>query len=110
MLCFVRLQQVSNPKSTKSKSVNRKNIIKINILRDKRIIWIRVREQRANGEEQLGDSQSRRPVILEDIEADSSFIIDIAVIDLGGELNLWWLEWVILWELELKEKHSSFIG
>jgi len=47
--------------------------------------WIGVGEQRADGEEHLGDGQRRAPVVLEDIEADVAVAVDVAVVDASAE-------------------------
>ena len=58
----------------------------------------------------LGDGKCRTPIVLEDIETDASFVVNVAVIALGLELDLWWFERIVLRELNLQEEYTAFIG
>lgn len=31
------------------------------------------------------------------------------MVDLGGEAALWWSEWIVSWEVDVQEEHSSSI-
>jgi len=74
-----------------------------------RIIRVGISQQGADWEENLGDSQSRGPLLLEDIKADWTVGVDIWMIDPGGEIDLWWLEWVVGWEVNVQEEDTSSI-
>ena len=50
--------------------------------------WIRVGEQRANGEEHLGDGQCRAPIVLKDVQANGAVAVDVAVINSGAANHL----------------------
>lgn len=50
--------------------------------------WIRIREKRAHGEEDLGDGEGGAPVILEDVQANGTRAVDVTVIDTGPEHDL----------------------
>lgn len=51
-------------------------------LRDKRVIWVGVSEERANGEEDLGYGQCGAPLLLEDVKANAPIRVDVWVINL----------------------------
>lgn len=36
----------------------------------------------------LGDCQCRRPLIFEDIQANTAIAVDVGMIDFGGEIDL----------------------
>ena len=55
---------------------------------DERVAWVAVGEQRANGEEDLGDGECWRPVVLEDVETDGALAVDVAVVDPRSERHL----------------------
>jgi len=78
-------------------------------LRHKGIIRVGVVEQGAQGDEDLGDGEGRRPLILEDVEADGAIGVDVGVVDPGGEVELGGLEGVIGGEMDVQEEHSSSV-
>jgi hypothetical protein len=47
--------------------------------------------------------------VLQDIEANTTFLVNIAVIDLGGELDLRGGEGVVHGELDRKEEYTTLI-
>lgn len=49
---------------------------------------IRVGQQWTNGKQHLGDCQCRRPIVLEDIQANGALAIDVAVINASSECDL----------------------
>ena len=52
----------------------------------------------------LGDGERRRPLVLEDVEADAAVAIDVAVVDARGEADLGRLEGVIGREVDVQEE------
>lgn len=48
---------------------------------DERVLGVAVGQKGADGEEDFGDGQRRRPVIFENVQADDALAIDVAVID-----------------------------
>ena len=54
----------------------------------------------------LGDGERRAPVALEDIQADASLGVNVAVVDLGLELELGRLEGVIVREGNVQEEDA----
>lgn len=58
----------------------------------------------------LRDRQDRAPVVLEDADADTSLIANVAVVDLGQELDLRRLERVGSAKLYLEVKETTLVG
>lgn len=85
------------------------SLVLVGNLGNERIIWVRIRQQGTNRQENLGNCERGAPIVLEDIKADSSLVIHITVIDFSLELQLWWLERVVLRELDLQEEHSALV-
>ena len=54
----------------------------------KRIVKVVVGHQSLNREENRSDLESGRPLVLEDIETDTSKLINVGVVDLCAEQNL----------------------
>ena len=73
------------------------------------IIEIWERHQSLDGEENGSDLECWRPLVLQDIEADSSELVDIWVVNLGSEQNLWWNHWVLFWQEELAVEDTSLV-
>ncbi len=74
---------------------------------NQRIIWVWVRQKRAYREQHLGYREGRAPLLFEDVKADATIAIDVGVEHLCSEGNLGWLEWVIGWEVDGHQKHTS---
>lgn len=74
-----------------------------------RIRWIAVCQQRTDGKQDLGDGQSRAPVILQDIQADHTLTVDVAVIDPRTKRDLWWLKGVIRGEGDVQKEDAALI-
>ena len=62
---------------------------------DQGVGGVAVAEQGADGEQDLRDGEGRRPLVLEDVQADHPLRVDVAVVDPGPELHLWRLERVL---------------
>lgn len=52
------------------------------------LTWVGVGEQRADGEENLGDGERRAPLLLQNVQADLTAAVDVAVIDPRAERHL----------------------
>ena len=79
-------------------------------LRHERIIRVGVRQQGADGEENLGDSEGWRPLLLENIKADGAVRVDVRVVDSRGEVDLRRLEGVIRREMDVQEEDTTSVG
>ena len=73
------------------------------------IIQVGQRHQSLDGEQDRSDLESRRPLVLQNIETDSSKLVDVGMVDLGSEQNLWWHHWVLIWQEKLAIEDSSFV-
>lgn len=71
--------------------------------------WVAVCKERTNGEQHLRDGQCRRPVVLEDVQADYALTVDIAVIYPRSECDLRRFERILRREMNVQEKHATLI-
>ena len=73
------------------------------------VVEVGERHQGLDREENRSDLQSGRPLVLQDVQADSAELIDVGVVDLGSEEDLWWHHWVLLWQEELAVEETAFV-
>ncbi len=74
------------------------------------IIWLGTAKESLERNECSTDGQCRRPLVLQDVEANSSGLgADVWVPYFCVELHLWWLEWVVWWNVDVHVKRSSFV-
>merc|ERR1712087_90098 len=69
-----------------------------------RVFGIRIGEQRAYRQQHFGNGERGRPLVFEDVQADASLVIDVAVVDFRRELDLWRFEGIVL------RKHTRASG
>jgi len=100
---------LSSPFSGSSLVFRLVSLVDLSDLWHQRIIWVGVSQQGADGEENLGDGKGWRPLFLEDIEANGAIGVDVRVIDSRCEVDLWWLEGVVGWEVDVKEEYTTGI-
>eukprot|EP00001_Collodictyon_triciliatum_P032568 05895_6 len=74
-------------------------------LRNKRVIWIRVCQKRANGKKHFN---RRRAPLIANIQTNVT-VIYIGVINTSNKLNFWWLKWVVGWKIYIKKKNPSCV-
>mgnify|MGYP006117881361 CR=1 FL=1 len=74
-----------------------------------RVIKIWSSHQWLDGEEDSSDLEGWWPLVLQDIKADSTKLINIWVVDFGSEKNLWSNHWILIREEEFTGEQSSFI-
>lgn len=72
-----------------------------------RILWVGSTQQCLYAEQDCPYLQSGGPVVLEDVEADSSQAIDVWVIDACEEAYPGWAHGVVVWEEELELEHAA---
>jgi len=84
-------------------------LVNMSNFRNKRIIRIGVSQERANWQKHLRDCQCRTPLFLEDIQTDATIGVDVWMINLGLEVNLWRLEGVIWRKVDHNKENSSGI-
>jgi hypothetical protein len=58
----------------------------------------------------FGDGECRAPLVSQDIETDAAVAVDVGVVDASGEVDLWWLEWVVGGEVDRKEEDAARVG
>lgn len=73
------------------------------------IIKIWSRHQSLDGKQDSSNLESRRPLVLEDIETDSSKFVNVWMVNLCSEKHLWWNHWVLIWKEEFTVKKTSLI-
>ena len=78
-------------------------------LRDKRVIWVWIGQQGADGEQYLGYGEGGRPLVFEDVEADRTIAVYVHVINFRRECNLWRLEGVVRREVDVEEEHTLVV-
>jgi hypothetical protein len=52
------------------------------------LTWIGISQQRTYGEQDVGHSKSRTPILLQDVKADLTVVVDIAMINPCSEHHL----------------------
>lgn len=74
------------------------------------IIGLGTAEQCLEGNQCSSDGQRRRPLVLQDIQANSSGLrADIRMPYFSIKLHLRWLEWVIGWNCDVNVERSAFV-
>ena len=48
------------------------------------------------------------PVIFKDVKTDGPILIDVRMIDPSRKVDLGWLKWVVLRELDVEEENTTF--
>ena len=74
-----------------------------------RIIGVGIGQERADGKKHLGDGECGAPLLLENVEANTTVRINVRVIDACREVDLWWLERVIGGEVNVEEVDTAGI-
>lgn len=79
-------------------------------LGDQRVVRVAICEQRADGQQDLGDGERRRPLATENVQTDGTVGVDVGMVDLGGEGNLGGLEGVVRGEVDGEVEHAPGVG
>ena len=74
-----------------------------------RIIQVWERHQSLDREEHRSNLESWRPLVLQDIEANSAELVNVGVVDLGSEEHLGWNHWVFIRQEEFAVKNATFV-
>ena len=72
-----------------------------------RVIGVGIGEERTDREEHFGDGEGRRPLILEDVEADGAIRVDVSMVNFCCKGDLRGLERVVRWEDDVQEEYST---
>ena len=75
----------------------------------KRIVQVRKRHQSLDREEHGSNLECWRPLVFQNVQANSTQLVDIWVVDLGSEQNLWWHHWVLIRQEKLAIEESSLV-
>jgi len=76
---------------------------------DQGVAGVAIRQQRADGEQDLGDGEGGAPLVLQDVQADHALAVHVAVVDPGPELDLRRLEGVICREVNVEEEDAALV-
>mmetsp|Transcript_50040 Transcript_50040/g.154611 ORF Transcript_50040/g.154611 Transcript_50040/m.154611 type:complete len:225 (-) Transcript_50040:18-692(-) len=82
-------------------------LVHLRHVRHQRIVRVRVRQQRAHRQQHLADRQRRRPLVLQDVQADAAVGVDVRVEDLRRELQARRLERVVGREVDVEEEEPA---
>ena len=58
------------------------------MLRNDDLTWIGISQQRTYGEQNVGNSKSRTPILLQDVKADLTVVVDVAMVNACSEHHL----------------------
>ena len=70
---------------------------------------IRIRQERANGQQHLGNRKRRTPLFLQDVETDLTRAVHVAVVDSSSKRNLRRFERIINRKLDIEEENSTAV-
>merc|ERR1719189_2147491 len=84
-------------------------LVDLRDLRHEGVVWIRICEEGRDGKQHLGDRQGGTPLVLQDVEADRTIGIDVAMVNLRGEVALRWLEGVVGRKAYAQEEDSASV-
>ena len=65
------------------------------LTRNKRIVRVGITEQTADRQQDLGNGERRRPLILQNVEANTAVAVNVGMIDPRRERNLWRLKRIV---------------
>ena len=77
--------------------------------RHQRIIWVWIRQQRADGQQHFRDCQRRAPLFLENIKTDTSLTVNIWVVHLCLKLHFWRFKGIIRGKVNRHKEHASTV-
>lgn len=75
----------------------------------KGVLRIGVREERRNRKKHLRNREGRRPLVFQNVKADGTVRVHVAVVDFGHEMHFRRLEWIIRWKRYVEKENSSRI-
>ena len=75
-----------------------------------RVVRVGVSKQRADGQKNLRNGESWRPLLLEDIKANRTIGVDVGVVDSRGKVDLRGLEGIVGWEMDVQEVNTALEG
>lgn len=79
-------------------------------LGNKRIVGVWIGQHRTNRQQNLRNSQSRRPLVSEDVQANGAIAVDIRMIDSRRKSNLGRLKGIVSREVYVQIENSACKG
>lgn len=79
-------------------------LVDVRNLGHQRIVRVRIRQKRADRKQYLGNRQRRRPLFLENVQANRALAVHVWVVNLRLEVDLWRLERIIRREVNSDEE------
>ena len=74
------------------------------------VVGVGISEEGTNTEQHFAYSEGWTPLILQNIEADSTIRINVAVVDACSKMHLGGLERVISGEVDVEEEYTPCVG
>lgn len=78
--------------------------------RDQGVVWIWVCQHGAYGEEDLADSESGGPLVLQNVQADGAVGVYVWMVDARRKVHLGGLKWVVGGEVDVQEEDAAGVG
>jgi len=76
---------------------------------NQRIVGVGVGEKTTDGEQDLANGQRRTPLVLQNVQANSTVRVDVAMVNTSGKVNLWRLERIIRRKVDIEKEDSPGI-
>jgi len=73
------------------------------------VVEVGERHQGLDGEQHRSDLQRWGPLVLEDVQTDSTKLVDVGVVDLGSEKHLWWHHWILVRQEKFAVEKTSLV-
>jgi len=70
---------------------------------------VAVSKQGTDTQQDLRYSESRTPVVFQNVETNDALGVDVAMVDPGPEDNFWWFEWVVRGKMYVQEKYPALV-
>merc|ERR1740139_300638 len=84
-------------------------LIQLRNLRHQWVVGVAIHHQRRQREEHFGDRQSWAPLVFQNVQADRTIGIYVAMVDLRGEVELWRLEGIIRRKVNIQEEATASV-
>ena len=84
-------------------------LVQISDFGHERVVRVGIGEEGADREKHFRDGEGGRPLVLEDVEANATVRINVAVVDSGRKCTLGWLKWVVSWEANVDKEDTACV-
>ena len=74
---------------------------------NQRVIRVGIGEKTANRKQHLANSQGRTPLILQNVQTNTSIRVDVTVVDASCKMHLRRLEWIVRRKVNIEKEYSS---